>query len=523
MIISNCFHKNRLINNEDYIYTDSYLNYYLEKLIYKLGSASDNDLIINVVKDYDKDCIKLSLLKNRFNELFGEKNKGKYNLSTKIRDKITSFKKIEDKFMDVSKLQYFLINSSLNFDVNSYEMFIDNLILFVVLNVKSGYINENEGIAFLYNFIENINSKLQLLETSIKNIKKIYYKLSLYDLFDFNDVQKNICIKANLNNISDLNSYSIYFILYLFSLNFDENINILAQLKISINDVVEKEFSIIGEKEYNILIKRNGYFSLEKLTLEEIGKELNVTRERIRQIESKQLKKIKKISQNISLIIYSFYYNELGKKHPYIEIDKLKNKYDEKLLIKMLLLFEYGESKFKYDSTYKIIYEKNNNIQDMIDEVINKIGIVAEPKEIDNASQFVMSVVKNNYKEITPNLYLKNGYVYRDLFLDLICELYPRGFHISDENEYEKFISIVKERYNIYKDIPSKHSLEAMISRGNFILIDRGTYLSKKYASVLDDKLLDNMLNYISQNEFTYYNTLFEMYKNELKIGRAHV
>lgn len=45
MIISNCFHENRINDKNNYIYSDIYLNYYLEKLIYKLKCSSDNDLI----------------------------------------------------------------------------------------------------------------------------------------------------------------------------------------------------------------------------------------------------------------------------------------------------------------------------------------------------------------------------------------------------------------------------------------------------------------------------------------------
>lgn len=518
MIISNCFYENRLNNKNDYIYTDEYLNYYLEKLMYKLVCASDSDLIDYIFNDYNKEYVKTSLLKNRFYELFGEKIKGKYNLSNEIKNKVDSFKLIESKFDDIKMLQNFLLASSLSFNVTSYETFINCLIIFTVLNVKTGYMNEKEGLAFLYNFIETINSKTDVLQDSINKIKKSYYSLSLYDLFDFNEIQKNICIKNNLNTISDIKDCQIYFLLYLFSVNFENNINVLNQLKISIKEIIEEKFLIIGEKEYDILIKRNGYFLPNKLTLEEIGQELNVTRERIRQIESKQIKKIKKIALDVSLVIYSFYYSELGKRKPYILLDSLKNKYNEEFLNKMLLLFEYGESNFTYDSTYRIIYEKNNNnIEDMVAEVIDNIGIVAEPKEIEKVNLFVLNVIKNNYKEITPKLYLKKGCAYRELFLDLIEELYPKGFHISDESEYENFINVIQERYNLYDDLPSKHSLDAMISRGNFIQIDRGTYLSKNYASSLDEEIIDEMLNYISQNEFTYYNTLFEIYKKRLR------
>lgn len=42
----------------------------------------------------------------------------------------------------------------------------------------------------------------------------------------------------------------------------------------------------INEREYTILSVRLGFFSGEKRTLEEVGKHFNLTRERIRQIET---------------------------------------------------------------------------------------------------------------------------------------------------------------------------------------------------------------------------------------------
>jgi RNA polymerase primary sigma factor len=50
---------------------------------------------------------------------------------------------------------------------------------------------------------------------------------------------------------------------------------------------------ILTDREKDVIIKRFGLESGEPRTLEEIGKEMNVTRERIRQIEAKALRKLK--------------------------------------------------------------------------------------------------------------------------------------------------------------------------------------------------------------------------------------
>ena len=53
----------------------------------------------------------------------------------------------------------------------------------------------------------------------------------------------------------------------------------------------------LSDKEFDILCKRFGLYDKDKQTLEEISQELGVTRERVRQIESKALKKLAKVYQ----------------------------------------------------------------------------------------------------------------------------------------------------------------------------------------------------------------------------------
>ncbi len=63
--------------------------------------------------------------------------------------------------------------------------------------------------------------------------------------------------------------------------------------------------SKLSEKEKEILILRTGYNGENPKTLEEIGKLYNVTRERIRQIESHALKKIRRKKDTLQLLDYT--------------------------------------------------------------------------------------------------------------------------------------------------------------------------------------------------------------------------
>ena len=68
-----------------------------------------------------------------------------------------------------------------------------------------------------------------------------------------------------------------------------------SELKDLINNSLLK---VLNDREKDVIKKRFGIDEDQAFTLEEIGKEFNVTRERIRQIELKALKKLKKIKKS---------------------------------------------------------------------------------------------------------------------------------------------------------------------------------------------------------------------------------
>lgn len=69
-------------------------------------------------------------------------------------------------------------------------------------------------------------------------------------------------------------------------------------LKLQMNEAL----SLLTEREAEVLKLRYGIETGQEMTLEEIGKEFNVTRERIRQIESKALNKLRKKTKSNKLI-----------------------------------------------------------------------------------------------------------------------------------------------------------------------------------------------------------------------------
>jgi len=69
-------------------------------------------------------------------------------------------------------------------------------------------------------------------------------------------------------------------------------------MRYALNDKLSEVLNGLKEKERKIIKMRYGFVDGRTMTLEEIGKEFNLTRERIRQIEEKVLKKLRKPSEN---------------------------------------------------------------------------------------------------------------------------------------------------------------------------------------------------------------------------------
>ena len=69
-------------------------------------------------------------------------------------------------------------------------------------------------------------------------------------------------------------------------------------IRYALSDKLSKILNGLKEKERKIIKMRFGFVDGRIMTLEEVGKEFNVTRERIRQIEEKALKKLRNPSRN---------------------------------------------------------------------------------------------------------------------------------------------------------------------------------------------------------------------------------
>jgi RNA polymerase primary sigma factor len=71
-----------------------------------------------------------------------------------------------------------------------------------------------------------------------------------------------------------------------------------------LKEQLEEAMSALTDREKEVLTMRFGLNEAQPLTLEQVGKYFNVTRERIRQIEAKALRKLKHPSRSKKLRDY---------------------------------------------------------------------------------------------------------------------------------------------------------------------------------------------------------------------------
>ena len=78
---------------------------------------------------------------------------------------------------------------------------------------------------------------------------------------------------------------------------------------INLQKIIEDLFMVLSEKEKTVITRRFALNNGSRETLERIGKMFEVTRERVRQIESSALRKLQRNIGNTKLNIV-FFYNE---------------------------------------------------------------------------------------------------------------------------------------------------------------------------------------------------------------------
>ncbi len=308
--------------------------------------------------------------------------------------------------------------------------------------------------------------------------------------------------------------------------NFTVN-NQLSPQQVKLNKLIKSLLIVLSEKEKYIIESRFSLQRQKRQTLEEIGKNLGVTRERVRQIEKNALHKLKRSAQNTNIKILTEFVKALLEK----EGGLAKDRYFKGRLMKILPNItkeELHDLHLALILDQNISFESNTlkyhpywRLKDIKSDLVNKvsdsaIAILQANKHVMSADE-IKKVLNKNLKMNLSTSTLRNI-----LDINKECKFTEDGIglyswrHIHPRTLRDKILYILQgEKKPLhFTKIASKIrdanfdakrvNLQAvhneLIRNEDFVLIGRGLYALKKWgyktgtvADIIKDILKDGV------------------------------
>ncbi len=230
---------------------------------------------------------------------------------------------------------------------------------------------------------------------------------------------------------------------------------------------VKKLFLQLKDREQDVLTRRYGLSGDKKETLDSIGKSHQLTRERVRQIETASLTKLRKLSgleeylkdirqattdllqehgglmkQEYLLDILVMSLKEAGQK----DLDKVqtqnlyKSHFD--FLIAKLLNNDVSKTSTSdnFLASYRLKNMKTNHFEDLVAEIVNKLKNISQTVKVSE----LLSILKNleNYKKHELTI---NNVSQSDLFSVFKNNIFPEEAKIiNDDKALYSFLETIK-------------------------------------------------------------------------------
>lgn len=219
--------------------------------------------------------------------------------------------------------------------------------------------------------IKYICKKMNISESKYNSLKEVDYRFSKMRSIDIyvNEESSETSIIDFLDSKNSLVDLSDDF---------------LDPMELALKNVISQNLlnclNKLTEKEKDVLLLRFGFIDGTPHTLEYIGSKYNVTRERIRQIEAKALKKLR-MSKSVRQLIKDDNTQE-NKKKSYIEINTLSKKTNNVKNYNTKLTSNKSNTTSK-KVTHSVISNKLNDVKN-INNTTNSISILKSTKSINS-------------------------------------------------------------------------------------------------------------------------------------------
>ena len=283
----------------------------------------------------------------------------------------------------------------------------------------------------------------------------------------------------------------------------------------------------LPERSGNIVIKRFNLDDKGAKTLDEIGKEYEITRERVRQIEMEAIKKLKNISRKYNLDGVFNYVREVIESHGGIvseeKIIKIfldnKNSKSNKQIVLLILSLDDKIKTLRETRTYKRIYfyEKENVLK--FEKAIEKTKNYLREKNRSVDFNEIAKLINESVKEYgflflstkATKSYLEANKI---ILKNILGEWgYEKWSHINPKNIRDKaYLSLKKNKKPLHfteianeiniiwtkkKKTNSQTVHNELIKDDRFVLVGRGIYALKEWGYE-EGTVLDVIIKIIS-------------------------
>lgn len=522
-MISDVFYLHNIkLSNKIYQFEDSYLFYFVSRKMKNYGMTSEHQIIEWIKEFYNLDNINKTRL-NSFLSKFMVHGDSYYldNLTSDVLDKVDKF---EEDFFSIYKNNKKYIYKKLSSYIGKLPFEIEEALPYMFALDKLE--NDRSLDYYSYLYFSSLTHKKQnykIMNGCVSTLDPTY-RICTVDLFFKDKVVLNVMFANEINTLNDLLSLSIESLLLIFSLNLDEVTSLFMELSENFSFAfvrkIKEKANTLKEREKGVIALRNGFNNQPRMTLEEIAKKYDLTRERIRQIELSAMKKLTVDSDKLDYLFACLYYTLAKDNEKYFLKDRVFECLKNNILSDYILLFmSLSEAYIRYDSRLGIVYNaKLTSLKEIEDGFIAKYKDYIKVSDYKELNDFEKIVVDDNYRLVDNVIYIKRGVNESNLYRALIDDIFPNGYHISDMDSYEKFKDEFKKRYEYWNENMTPRLVSTYLNRGLYCQIDRGTYKNKDYVVKLSQDLIDRIINYILENKPTiYYQSIYEHFKDELE------
>lgn len=529
-MISKLFFAGKVEKLEDtLIYEEDFVIFYLTLYLFnknKFDLEEVKNLLFNFYSQKDvKDngifnfCMENFLYEGKFFKL--NNNEKDINL---FRETIAFMQEIDDKeFIDIEKIYY-----ELEVNVDKEEIpYIEKLKKCLFIYYWKPNMDIKTKMIMAYSFYKDnkyFYKNYRLIDNKISKISDIFNSVEIIDL-NIEDYQVSLLLYNNIYTLKNLKRMSVKTLMCVFGNNIDKFLNELTQYTYTIKNIEEmmlEDYDEIVKNEWKIAFKERNSIWEKRKTLAEIGEKLNITRERVRQIENKWIEKISKIQNKYKKIIKCLYRNINSNENNFIVVDDLENYiHNEQVLLFLIIILELGRTGIKYDNNYKIIFdEKQNSLEGLMQEQREKLEDIIPADEIRTPNALQSKILEKEYRLYQNKIWVKRTINVSEIYINELGNSFINGYDIGNDEDYNKFVEKIKSKYGEI-EIPSSRAIVGLITRSNFIQINKATYTAREYAIKLNEAFVEEIIDFVLQNgPIVAYSLIYEKFKKKLdKIG----